>query len=134
VDALNGTVRPVLAYAFFLLYAGVKYAQALTFMHGGALPWVQDAEMLLRKDAALAESAVSRLIAVTLTDAQFDALVSFVFNLGAGALQRSTLRRRVNRQEHVEAPHEFMKWVWAAGRKLPGLIKRRSAEAILYAG
>ena len=52
-----------------------------------------------------------RLIAVTLTDGQFDALVSFVFNVGGGVLQRSTLRRKVNREEHALVPAEFMKWV-----------------------
>ena len=58
------------------------------------------ANELLREDAAIAERAVLRLISVPLTDGQFDALVSFTFNLGAGALQRSTLRRKVNRGEH----------------------------------
>ena len=69
-----------------------------------------------------------------LTDNQFAALVSFVFNLGAGALRRSTLRRKVNRQEHSEVPAELMKWIYVNGRKSPGLIKRRQAEAMLYAG
>lgn len=73
-----------------------------------------------------------RLISVPLTDGQFDALVSFTFNLGAGALQRSTLRRKVNRGEHQAVPAEFMKWVWAAGKRLPGLVRRRRAEAFAY--
>ena len=77
----------------------------------------------------MAERAVLRLIRVRLADDQFDALVSFTFNLGAGALQRSTLRRKVNREEHGEVPPEFMRWVWAGGRKLKGLIRRRAAEA-----
>jgi lysozyme len=87
---------------------------------------------LLRKDVALAERAVLRLITVPLTQGQFDALVSFTFNLGAGALQRSTLRRKVNREEHHDVPAELMKWVWADGRKLKGLVKRRAAEAEIY--
>ena len=45
----------------------------------------------------------------------FDALGSFAFNLGAGALQRSTLRRKVNRAEHDAVPGEFRRWVWAGG-------------------
>lgn len=88
---------------------------------------------LLRKDVAVAERAVLRLISVPLTQGQFDALVSFTFNLGSGALQRSTLRRKVNREEHDDVPAEFMKWVWAGGRKLKGLVKRRKAESIIYA-
>lgn len=92
-----------------------------------------EATELLRKDVGIAELAVLRLISVPLTDGQFDALVSFTFNLGAGALQRSTLRRRVNRGEHESIPAELMKWVWAAGRKLPGLVRRRQAEGAFYA-
>jgi len=87
---------------------------------------------LLRKDVATAERAVLRLINVPLTQGQFDALASFTFNLGAGALQRSTLRRKVNREEHDDVPAEFMKWVWAGGKKLKGLVRRRKAEAVMY--
>jgi len=87
---------------------------------------------LLRQDVAVAERAVLRLISVPITQRQFDALVSFTFNLGAGALQRSTLRRKVNREEHADVPAELMKWVLAGGRKLKGLVKRRKAEAEYY--
>ena len=65
------------------------------------------AEELLRQDAQIAERAVLRLINVPLTDGQFDALVSFTYNLGGGALQRSTLRRKINREEHGEVPDQF---------------------------
>lgn len=92
----------------------------------------EQAEELLRLDVQEAEGGVLRLITVPLTDNQFDALVSFTFNLGAGALQRSTLRWKVNREEHEEAPAEFMKWVWAGGKKLEGLIRRREAEMLCY--
>jgi len=89
-------------------------------------------EALLIKDVLLAEQAVCRLINVSLTNGQFDALVSFTFNLGSGALQRSTLRRKVNREEHEEVPEQLLRWVWAGGRKLRGLIRRRKREALLY--
>lgn len=91
-----------------------------------------EAETLLRKDVESAECAVLRLINVPLTDGQFDALVSFTYNLGSGALQRSTLRRKVNRQAHAEVPEQLMRWVWAGGRKLNGLERRRNTEAIRY--
>ena len=90
------------------------------------------AEELLRQDAQIAERVVLRLINVPLTDGQFDALVSFTYNLGGGALQRSTLRRKINREEHAEVPEQFMRWVWAGGRKLKGLVRRRAEEAYLY--
>ena len=88
---------------------------------------------LLIKDVEAAERSVLRLITVPLTSSQFDALVSFTFNLGGGALQRSTLRRKVNREEHDDVPSELVKWVWAGGKKLRGLVKRREAEATCYA-
>ena len=92
----------------------------------------EQAEVLLRQDLQTAERAVLRLITLPITDGQFDALVSFTFNLGAGALQRSTLRRKVNRRDHATVPAEFRKWVWAGGRRLEGLVRRRQAEAIFY--
>ena len=91
------------------------------------------ADELLRRDVETVERAVLRLIRVPLEDGRFDALGSFTFNLGAGALQRSTLRRKVNREEHDAVPAEFRRWVWAGGRRLKGLIRRREAEAELYA-
>ena len=93
----------------------------------------EEAEALLKSDVKQAELAVARYIDVPLTTNQFDALVSFTFNLGAGALQRSTLRRKVNRSEHAQVPSEFNRWVYAGGKKLKGLIARRQTEAALYA-
>lgn len=75
-----------------------------------------EATEILALDVETAERAVLRLISVPLTDGQFDALVSFTFNLGSGTLQRSTLRRKVNREEHEDVPAEFVKWVWAGGK------------------
>lgn len=92
----------------------------------------EEAAELLRRDVRMAESAVVRLITSPLADGQFDTLVSFTFNFGAGALQRSALRKKVNRGEHGDVPVELMKWVWSAGRKLPGLMRRRQVEGALY--
>jgi lysozyme len=92
----------------------------------------EEAEALLRVDVESAERAVLRLIKVPLTDGQFDALVSFTYNLGSGALQCSTLRRKVNRQAHAEVPEQLLRWVWAGGRKLRGLVSRREFESLHY--
>ena len=78
------------------------------------------------------ERAVERLIKVPLQECQNDALVSFAFNLGSGALQSSTLRRKLNRGDYDGAQREFHKWVFAGGRKLRGLVLRRAAEAELF--
>ena len=64
---------------------------------------------------------------------QFDALCSFCFNLGIGAYMKSTLRKYVKAGRDDEADREFGKWVHAGGRVLPGLVRRRKAEAALYA-
>lgn len=90
------------------------------------------AKSLLRQDVIVAEQAVLRLIDVPLKDDQFDALVSFTYNLGVTALRQSTLRCRVNREEHILVPEQFMRWIWAGGYKSRGLARRREAEAELY--
>ncbi len=93
-----------------------------------------DAENLLSHDLYKSEIAVIKLIDVPLSDNQFSSLVSFVFNLGSGALQRSTLRQKINYGLHKEIEKEFMRWVYAGGKKLPGLIARRRKESILFLG
>ncbi len=90
------------------------------------------AEELLRKDVLTAERAVNRQ-RLPLNQNQFDALVSFTFNVGVGNFQKSTLLRkaRVNVNDPSIAV-EFKKWVYGGGKVLPGLVKRRQAEAGLY--
>lgn len=94
----------------------------------------REAEALLRADAIAAGDAVHRYIKEPLSQNQFDALACFVFNIGAGAFARSTLKAVVNRGWHAEVPPQLMRWVHAGGRRLAGLEKRRAAEALLYAG
>ena len=92
----------------------------------------QEGEALLRKDLWTAERAVLRLIRVPLNDSQFDALVSFTFNLGSGSLQRSALRAKINRGEYEAAGDEFLKWVYVGGQKSKGLLRRRIAERAMF--
>ena len=118
-------------------YASIGYGHVLAHGEEGLFAGGisrERAEGLLREDVGVAEAGVVRLVPVALTQARFDALVSFTFNVGAGALQRSTLRRRVLRGNHLGAEREFARWVYAGGRRLPGLVARRRAEALLYAG
>lgn len=93
-----------------------------------------EADALLDRDMARAARAVLRLIDVPLTDGQFAALIDFTFNVGAGNLQLSTLRRVINREDYDEAPNQFRRWVYARGVKLPGLVRRRSDEIGLWLG
>jgi lysozyme len=90
--------------------------------------------VLLRRDAATASQAVSDLVTVHLNQKQFDALVSFVYNLGAGALAESTLLRKLNNGNYRGAAEEFKKWDHAGGEVLAGLLRRRNAEARLFEG
>lgn len=90
------------------------------------------AETLLRADVLDVQRDVEVLLKRTPTDGQLAALVSFTFNLGAGALRRSTLLRHFNAGRIGDAAGEFGKWVRAEGRVLRGLVRRREAEKAAF--
>jgi lysozyme len=94
----------------------------------------QEAEEILRRDLAGFETAVAGMVGTELTQAQFDVLVSFTYNCGVGALKGSTLLKRVNAGAFDAVPAELMKWTKAKGKELPGLVRRRRAEAALWRG
>lgn len=102
---------------------GVKKGMVIT---------MTEAEERLREDLADAEGAVERLVSVPLTDNEFGALVSLVFNIGAGAFETSTLRRLLNGGQRTDAALQFIRWNRAGGRILSGLTRRRIAEAALF--
>lgn len=87
---------------------------------------------LLLEDAEHAADAVNRGVQVPLNQHQFDALVSFVFNVGAGAFGESTLLRKLNEGRYDAVPKELDRWVKADGRTLPGLVRRRKSEGELF--
>ncbi|WP_191939625.1 lysozyme (plasmid) [Pantoea agglomerans] len=92
----------------------------------------KQADTFLQEDVAESVRAVNRLVTVPLTQNQFDALVSFVFNLGIGNFRTSTLLKKLNAGDYTGAADEFSRWVRAGGKQLPGLIKRRDAEKSLF--
>ena len=92
----------------------------------------QQADDLLRRDLVDTEDFVSRLIRVPLTENQFSATVSLVFNIGAGNFQRSQIRQRINRKNYDGAASIWWQWRRGAGRILPGLVKRRESERQLW--
>lgn len=98
----------------------------------GASCTPEQAEAWLREDLASAEADVSKLVKVPLTDNQFSALVSFTFNLGGAQLGKSTLLKLLNAGNYAGAGSQFQFWVFDNGKKLPGLIRRRAAEAALW--
>jgi lysozyme len=86
----------------------------------------------LQHDTKKFADSVNRLVKVPLNQNQFDALVSFTYNIGEGALQRSTLLRKLNSGDYRSAANEFGKWVNAGGKELDGLVIRRAAERDLF--
>lgn len=91
-----------------------------------------DADAILRRDLIKYEAEVANLVKVDLTADQFSALVAFHYN--TGALGKSTLLKKLNRGEFDSVPAELMRWTRADGRELPGLVRRRRAEAKLWRG
>lgn len=92
----------------------------------------QEVYDLFISDAKRYIDAVNDLVTVPLSQNQFDALVSFTFNLGEGALEGSTLRSKLNAGDYEGAAAEFGKWVKAGGQVLAGLVRRRKDEAELF--
>jgi len=92
------------------------------------------AEHILACDVDDAEEAVHRLVHVPLTQGQFDALVDFVFNLGAGRLASSTLLHDLNAGHYVHAALELLRWDHAGNKELESLKTRREAEFALWHG
>lgn len=94
----------------------------------------EEASALLDVDLDEAEHAVNQLVTVELEQCQFDALVSFTFNCGAGSLKESTLLRLLNQGGYEGARQQFARWNKANGKVLPGLTNRRAAEAEMFGG
>lgn len=93
---------------------------------------IEDAERLLDADLTIAERAASDLVKVPLGENQYAALVCFVFNIGADAFANSSLLRNLNNGWFEQVPTQLMRWVNSKGKHLDGLVKRRSAESVLW--
>ena len=106
------------------LAPGEAYASGITAVQ---------AESILAADVSTAEAAVKRLVQVPLTQGQFDALVDFVFNVGAGRLASSTLLRYLNSGNYDAAAWQLLAWDHAGNHEIAGLKLRREAEFRLWA-
>ena len=91
-----------------------------------------DAEELLKRDLKVHEDNVKRVVKIALTQNQFDALVSFEYNVGYGAFANSTLLKLLNAGNYNGASKQFERWVYAGDRVLEGLVKRRKAEREMF--
>jgi lysozyme len=107
---------PTACYGFT---AGVQLGQIYTD---------EECKHLLNVEIAKADAALQRLVTVPMPDTRRAAYISFIYNVGEGNFSRSTLLRKTNAGDVVGACNEFLRWSYAGGKKLAGLVKRREAE------
>jgi lysozyme len=119
---LDSAGLPTIGYGH-LIKDGEKFIEPL-------LP--AQANELLLDDLDFAVDGVNRHTKVIIKQNQADALISFTFNVGVGAYSRSTLLKKVNIERHDLVPEQFMRWVFAGGSRVQGLVNRRKAESELY--
>ena len=125
-------------YKSYICPAGVRTIGWGSTHHGGHTinqdtVWtLEQCHHAFAKDMQHFEAAVRRLVKVTLEPWQFDALVSFTYNCGDGNLSKSTLLKKVNAGDFEGAALEFPKWNRGGGKVLPGLVRRRASEALLF--
>ncbi|KVP19182.1 lysozyme [Burkholderia ubonensis] len=119
---LDAVGKPTIGYGHLIL-PHERFTRPLT---------PAEADALLRQDLRSAELSLRKLLRVPVTQQQFDALMSFVFNLGSGRLRSSTLLRYLNAGAPVRAADQFLVWNKAGGRPLAGLTRRRQAERALF--
>lgn len=92
----------------------------------------EQAEELLRKDLKVVEDAINKHVKVKIDQEQFDALCSFVFNVGVSAFVSSTLLKELNNNNILKAADQFLKWIYVNKKTSPGLLARRQKEVDLF--
>ena len=113
-------------------YGTTRYANGVKVKMGDVITEEQATRELEDHVLRVAEKAIRNYISVPLTQYEFDSLSSWVYNVGSGNLQNSTLRKKLNARDYVGAANEFPRWTKAGGNELAGLVKRRTAERNLY--
>jgi lysozyme len=122
------------AKVYTIGYGTTRWGNRQPVVKGDGPITKEAARRLLENDLADAAKAVDDLVTVPLADHQRAALTSFVHNVGRGAFARSTLLMHLNAGRLDSAAGEFTRWTKAGGVVLPGLVKRRAAEAALFRG
>lgn len=110
----------------------IGYGSTGAHVKPGMVITAAEAEALLIKDLARFENAINRLVKVPLNQNQFDALASFIFNIGIGAFEKSTLLRLLNAKDYLKAADQFGRWTRGGGVVLEGLVRRRREEKNLF--
>lgn len=112
----------------------IGYGHAAPEVRAGQRITETQAEALLRNDLSAAVRCVRGAVKVCIAQYQFDALVDFCFNAGRGSFLSSSLLRDVNRGDFSSATAQFGLWVHAGAKVVPGLVRRRAAEAAMFTG
>jgi lysozyme len=99
------------------------------FVKEGMTITQDEAEAILKRDIVKYENGVNDLVKVKLTQHQFDVLADFAYNAGVPQLKTSTLLKKINAGNFDAVPAELMKWTKGGGKEIPGLVRRRRAEA-----
>ena len=115
-------------------YGTTRWDNGAPVVRGDGPVTQEAARRMLRRDLDDAARALDRLVTVPLTEHQRAALISLIYNIGAGAFERSTLRAHLNAGRYVSAAGEFTRWNKGGGAVLPGLVRRRAAEVRLFTG
>lgn len=111
----------------------IGYGHIKDVKEGDVITKAEADEMLVHEIEEY-ENYVNTAVTVPLSQCQFDAIVSWVFNLGNGNLRASTMLKVINSGDHAGVPAQIKRWNKAGGKVLEGLIRRREAEALLYEG
>lgn len=110
----------------------IGYGHTGSDVYAGKTITQAEADKLLKTDLMIHCNNVSKLVKVPLNQNQFDALVSFEYNIGYGAFKDSTLLKLLNQEKYTEASLQFERWVYAGKTRLQGLVNRRNAEKSLF--
>ncbi|WP_049064012.1 lysozyme [Acinetobacter seifertii] len=112
-------------------YGTIKYPNGVQVKKGDVCT-EQQAEEYLRNDLTKFEAAINKLVKVSLSQNQFDAIASFTYNLGETNLANSTLLKKLNKGDYQGASDQFLVWNKAGGKVMNGLVRRREAERALF--
>lgn len=113
-------------------YGSISWPNGEPVRQGEKLSNKEEAIDLLVETVRPRVEAINQLVEAPLSQNQFDALVSFVFNVGIGAFRGSTLRKVLNNKDYIAAAGQFQRWNKQSGKVLPGLVNRRRAEQDLF--
>ncbi len=131
-EGLSTTTYLCPAVVWTIGYGTTRYPNTVRVTEPDPDCTVEQAEHWLEHELASSERVVMAYCSVYLNAFQRAALASFVYNLGSGAFRASTLRKRVNSGDWDDVPTQMRRWVYAGGKKLSGLVRRREAEIALW--